>query len=274
MLLYCPQCNTGYAVDPNVIPEKGIKMRCAKCGKIWRCTKDDLKEEPDKEEAIVQESAASTTKDTPDEQINPQSENDSSDSQNTEEKSVTNAEMQDIFARLSTQTQDLFQKEQTRPVHQKLWSSFKHISGVEHPGTLKYYLLGILVLVGLFLISIRYEVVRQFPAAEKFYTALGIESRVIGEGLEFQNVVRNEYEEDYIRKLEIKGYIVNTNKQKVTLPLIHVEVMDKDTNILQAINDKAPIAELEPNEKQMFRIVITQPSSLSKYILLTFKSEK
>ena len=44
MLLYCPKCKTGYAVEPELIPENGKKMRCAKCGEIWFCTRDDLVE--------------------------------------------------------------------------------------------------------------------------------------------------------------------------------------------------------------------------------------
>ena len=42
MLLYCPKCHVGYEIEPNLIPEKGMKMRCAKCGEVWRCTKDEL----------------------------------------------------------------------------------------------------------------------------------------------------------------------------------------------------------------------------------------
>lgn len=87
--------------------------------------------------------------------------------------------------------------------------------GLDHPGTLKYYLLLLLFLAALGLFAARFEIVRAFPQAEAFYAALGIEAKIVGEGLEFQNVVRREYEEDYVRKLEIKGYIANTNPLKL-----------------------------------------------------------
>ncbi len=269
MLLYCPQCNTGYEIEPDLIPEKGIKMRCAKCGKIWRCTREDLQEEQVKTIAEPKE----TQSPQPEEETQKTEDNPTPESESVEQ-TPANTEMQDIFARLSTQTQDLFQQEQARPFHEKLWIKLKHSMGLDRPGTLKYYLLLIVAIIALCLFAVRYEVVRVFPQAEKIYSALGAESRVVGEGLEFQNIIRNEYEEDYVRKLEIKGYIVNTTPQKIEMPLIHVEIMDKDTNLLQAVDDKAPIAELSAGEKQMFRIVVTQPSALAKYVLLTFSAQK
>ncbi len=265
MLLYCPQCNTGYEIEPNLIPEKGKKMRCAKCGKIWRCTREDLQAEQVQPNVEPEETPApQVEEETPKTEDNTPPENESA------EQAPAHTEMQDIFARLSTQTKDLFQQEQNRPAYEKIWVKLKHTMGLDRPGTLKYYLLLLVAIAALVLFAFRYEIVRVLPVAEKVYSAIGVESRVVGEGLEFQNVIRNEYEEDYVRKLEIKGYIVNTNLQKVAMPLIHVEIMDKDTNLLQAIDDEAPIAELDAGEKQMFRIVITQPSALSKYVLLTF----
>ena len=99
---------------------------------------------------------------------------------------------------------------------------------------------------------------------------MGIEAKIVGEGLEFQNVVRREYEEDYVRKLEIKGYIANTNPFEVEMPLIRVEVLDKNTNLLQALNDKTPLTVLEAEGRMAFRIVLNRPSPLAKYVVLTF----
>ena len=263
MILYCPKCHTGYDIQPDLIPEKGIKMRCAKCGEVWRCTKDDLiKNELPSEETPANEDIAETTV----------AEN-SEVEENVEEPSVDTTAMTDIFARLSTQTEELFKQEQTRTPSRRLWSKIKHWLGLDHPGTLKYYLLFLLVAAVLILFALRFEIVRTFPAAEKAYGALGIESRIVGEGLAFQNVLRNEYTEDYVRKMEVKGYIVNTNPYAVDVPLIHVEIMDKDTNLLQSVNDKAPVSSLEPNGRMAFRIVINQPSALAKYILLTFSKQ-
>lgn len=274
MLLYCPQCNTGYEIEPNLIPDNGKKMRCAKCGKIWRCKKEDLQEEipvSQSEEEVKSLTSTQVPEEAKENQLEEVPEADQSEST---QKSAAEVEMEDIFARLSTQTKDLFQQEQNLPLHKKIGTKVKHALGLDKKGILKYYILFLCLVTALGLFAIRYEVVRAFPQAERIYSMLGVESRVIGEGLEFQNIIRNEYEEDYVRKLEIKGYIVNTNQKTIAMPLIHVEIMDKDTNLLQAVDDETPISELGAGEKQMFRIVITQPSALAKYVLLTFSPKK
>ena len=266
MLIYCPKCKTGYDLEPKMIPDGDKKFRCARCGEIWLCRPEDLSEtsapepqqEPDnapKNNITEKDSSADISAQIAEEQIE------------QEEKPT---ELNEIFARLSSQTEELFKQDQARPAPQKALSRLKHILGLDHPGNGKYYFLLLVLISALLLIGFRYEIVRSFPVMEKIFSGIGIESRIIGEGLEFQNIVREEYEEDYVRKLEVKGFIANISNQPIDVPLIHVEVMDKDTNLLQSVNDKAPITTLTPDERMAFRIVINQPSPLAKYVLLTF----
>ena len=108
MLLYCPKCHVGYEIEPNLIPEKGMKMRCAKCGEVWRCTKDELispapqtkpQADAEQENTALPEPAEAETQET---------------EQATETPAPETAAMTDIFARLSTQTEELFKQEQTQ----------------------------------------------------------------------------------------------------------------------------------------------------------------
>ena len=269
MLLYCPKCKTGYAVEPELIPENGKKMRCARCGEIWFCTRDDLVE-PQPEPPVNKAEGTDVPAETEVSAVPAEGSPAEPEDETASEPAPETAVMNDIFARLSTQTQDLFRQEQTRPAASRLFSRLKHMLGLDHPGTLKYYLLLLLFLAALGLFAARFEIVRAFPRAEAFYAALGIDAKIVGEGLEFQNVVRREYEEDYVRKLEIKGYIANTNPFEVEMPLIRVEVLDKNTNLLQALNDKTPLAVLEAEGRMAFRIVLNRPSPLAKYVVLTF----
>ena len=128
----------------------------------------------------------------------------------------------------------------------------------------------IALLYNLSALSFRYELVRKFPKLEAMYSAIGIQSRIIGEGLEFQNVSHREYEEDYVKKMEVKGFIRNSTDKKLPIPEIEVEVLDKDGITLQKVNTKTPIAEIWPKERAAFSFIITQPSPLSKYVYLTF----
>lgn len=271
MLIYCPKCKTGYDLEPKMIPDGGKKFRCARCGEIWLCRSEDMVAETVTQDQPLSGEASAAG-------LDPENEAAAGEPvEQTAEKAVEvsepeekPAELNEIFARLSSQTEELFKQDQARPVPQKALSRLKHILGLDHPGNGKYYLLLLILIVVLLLVGFRYELVRSFPAAEAVFSSIGIESRVVGEGLEFQNIVRNEYEEDYVRKLEVKGFIANISNQSIDVPLIHVEVMDKDTNLLQSVDDKAPIASLAPDERMAFRIVINQPSPLAKYILLTF----
>lgn len=270
MLIYCPKCKTGYDLEPKMIPEEGKKFRCARCGEIWLCRSEDMVAETVPEDQPHPEETGAAAGAPENEAAGEPVEQAAGEAAGVSEPEEKPAELNEIFARLSSQTEELFKQDQARPVPQKALSRLKHILGLDHPGNGKYYLLLLILIIVLLLVGFRYEIVRSFPAAEAVFSSVGIESRIVGEGLEFQNIVRNEYEEDYVRKLEVKGFIANISNQPIDVPLIHVEVMDKDTNLLQSVNDKAPIASLAPDERMAFRIVINQPSPLAKYILLTF----
>lgn len=288
MLVSCPKCKVSYAIEPELISENGKKLRCAKCGEVWLCKPDDLFNQPQEDisnpdsddsavdslsnlqapienaQEAVEEETSETKVDEAEEQM-PEPKVDAE-----EEKS----DMKEIFARLSQQTEDIFAKEQTRPKHKKILVKAKFALGLQHKSR-QLYLIGTLFMLFLLLMFyVRFDLVRYFPATEKLYSTFGIVSRITGEGLEFQNVVRNEYEEDYVRKLEIKGFLANTMSNSLNIPMIHVELMDKDTNIIYSSDETAPLKRLGSGARMAFRIVITKPALNTKYIYLTLVDKK
>lgn len=284
MLVSCPKCKVSYAIEPELIPEDGKKLRCAKCGEVWLCKPEDLFELPPKQEKPsdsdnleedsisdslpvienAQEAVEEVQVDAVEEQM-PEPKVDVA-----EEK----GDMKEIFARLSQQTEKIFATEQSRPKHKKFWVKVKFSLGLQHKSR-QLYLAGILFMLFLLLMFyVRFDLVRYFPAVEKFYSSVGIVSRITGEGLEFQNVVRNEYEEDYVRKLEIKGFLANTMSNSLNIPMIHVELMDKDANIIYVSDETAPLKRLGSGGRMAFRIVITKPALNTKYIYLTLVDQK
>jgi len=108
----------------------------------------------------------------------------------------------------------------------------------------------------------------------KVYASLGIKATIPGYGLEFQNVTRREFEEDYIHKLEIKGFVANTSGHMVDVPAIHIEMLDKDTNVLQSADTHVPVAQLAPDGRISFTAIIVKPSTFTSYVLLTFVEDK
>lgn len=279
MLVSCPKCKVSYTIEPELIPEDGKKLRCAKCGEVWLCKPNDLFDLPPK---LSKPSDSDNMEEDSVSDLHAPIENAQEAVETLEEQmpepkvdvEEENSDMKEIFARLSQQTEEIFAKEQTRPKHKKFWVKVKFALGLQHKSH-QLYLAGTLFMLFLLLMfSVRFDLVRYFPSMEKVYSTMGIVSRITGEGLEFQNVVRNEYEEDYVRKLEIKGFLANTLSNSLNIPLIHVELMDKDTNVVYTSDEAAPLKRLGSGGRMAFRIVITKPALSTKYIYLTLVDTK
>lgn len=269
MRIYCPKCKVGYEVDREMIPEGGKKLRCSYCGFVFTAMPEDLIEVPQfhsaetpeaGENAVTEEAAAA-------EEI-PAAEGENA------ALSEDSEDIKDIFLRLNEQTEDLFKAEQKIPVYKRFWSKVKKRCGLNSQARRSFLwaVLGIIVL--LLFYNYRFEVVRSVPAMNWAYRAAGITAKIPGEGLEFQNIVWNDFEDDYVRTLEVKGFIANRTKQDVLLPVTRIEMLDKDANLLQSIHQKPSIKMLKPGGRVAIGIIVKKPSPLTKYIFLTFVEDK
>lgn len=293
MLVSCPKCKVSYAIEADRIPENGRKLRCAKCGEIWVCYKADLFEAEEEQksplEEKVEETAASENAETQAVETKNPAETDSPvETDGAVEPAETNTDpepaaepevpapddMKEIFARLSQQTENIFAEEKALPIHERFWTRAKFALGLHKTANKVYFAGTFLLLFLLLMFYVRFDVVRLMPCMEKVYSAVGIVSRIPGEGLEFQNVIRNEYEEDYVRKLEIKGFLANTKSQTINVPAIRVELLDKETDMLYEQEQDAPLKRLGAGSRMAFRIVITKPHLMTKYIYLTLVDKK
>ena len=73
--------------------------------------------------------------------------------------------------------------------------------------------------------------------------------------------------------MEIRGYIYNGTEAEKTIPKISISVIDKDGNPIQNQTQQEPKPSIKPRERASFRAIITQPSTLSKYVLVTFEQK-
>ncbi len=322
MQIYCPKCKTGYEIDASVVPEKGRKLRCAVCGKVFKCLPEDLVDgsklrtaeftEEEKarldEQGYLQEeikvsevqeandgsekadtsttqenkidSENTNTSETQEDNNNPEDINnpdkqENEETEETESKSLDDLEnesqdVKDIFQRLSVETAALFKAESEEKPVKKYWFNIKKSMGLQNPRNIKYYLLVMIFMILSVLYHTRYDVVRAVPAMATIYKALGIKAIVIGEGLDFQNVTRRDFEDDFVRKFEIKGFIANKTTKKIEIPLIKAELLDKETRTIQSATAKSTIPVVVPQGKVPFSFIIEKPSPLTKYIYLTF----
>lgn len=313
MQIYCPKCKTGYEVDADVVPENGRKLRCAICQKVFKCMPEDLTDgsklrmaeftEEEKsqlnEDGMLEEKqevetvasveevaeqqegfatevggALAEEEDVSAEVVDAEFVDKSLDELEAEEKGVNEQDVKDIFQRLSAETDALFRAEcEEKPV-KKIISDFKKDLGLRNPRNYKYYYFVVLFFIVLAAYYARFEIVRSIPSLAPIYNALHIKAKVTGEGLEFQNITRREYEEDAISKFEIKGFIANNTAQTMDIPVIYVEFLDKDARPIQSQKVNSVIPIITPNAKIAFNFIVEKPSSLTKYIYLTFADRK
>lgn len=53
MLIKCPKCQTVYTLNDDVVSKDGIKMRCSKCGEVFKAYPEDAFQEPEPKQKDV-----------------------------------------------------------------------------------------------------------------------------------------------------------------------------------------------------------------------------
>lgn len=304
MQIYCPKCKTGYEIDVDVVPENGRKLRCAVCQKVFKCMPGDLgdgsklrmAEFTEEEKSLlndkgmleeIQEVTTDTVESSQEEtqEVTQEVQDEASAEEvgvqlksleelEAEEMGANEQDVKDIFQRLSAETDALFKAGNEEKSAQKILFDFKKNLGLQNPRNYKYYYSVICFFILLTTYYARFEIVRAIPSLEPIYNLLNIKAKVTGEGLEFQNITRREYEEDAVRKFEIKGFIANKTIQTMDIPVIYVEFLDKDAKPIQTQKVNSVIPIITPNAKIAFSFIVDKPSSLTKYIYLTFAERK
>ncbi len=290
MIVNCPNCNASYEVNPDIIPTNGRKLRCSSCREVFWCNPHDIENPTQKLDDVVLNTSKESETDTNENYEEQYSEelhnaevsntlveetdNSSSFVSADNDEFIDNVNMQDIFQRLSLQSEEISLHEQNMNPLQKIINKISVTIGW-HKKTNRITILvvlGLLVILGL--LYFRIEITRKAPFMNVIYSSIGMDAIIPGEGLEFRNVTRREYELDDIPHMEIKGFIDNPTNREIYAELLHVEVLDVDGNIIQQQNDATPVNYFTPKARIPFSIVVVKPSALGKYIVITFaKSE-
>lgn len=277
MRIYCPKCNVGYEIDEALIPEKGKKLRCSYCNTVFTAHREDLINVLASVELSEADESPQTEETQPESQLpNDEAkveqtvEDDAAPSLDAVEPEVPDAEIKDIFQRLSEETENLFKAEQELPAAKRAALKTKQKLGLNKKSNRRLLVLIILCLLGLVFYRYRFGIVRTMPWLNPVFKTIGVQAVIPGEGLEFQNIVWEDFEDDYVRKLEVKGFIANVSSHEIKVPQIHVEMLDQDGGILQAVNQNPSIKSLNPGGRLAISIIIKKPSPLTKYVFLTF----
>lgn len=179
-------------------------------------------------------------------------------------------DIESIYERLSEHTSHLIEREKTLPVYEKIWLKIKEILGFHFKIKWKYIVIAVCVFVSLSLFNNRYEVVRKVPFMNGVYKAFGIKAKIAGEGLEFQNITWDYVIDEGVKKMEVKGFINNVTSETIELPIVHVEILDKDTSLLQSFNRELKDGKISSTGRIPLQVVVENPAPTAKYIYLTF----
>ncbi|MBR1605625.1 MAG: zinc-ribbon domain-containing protein [Alphaproteobacteria bacterium] len=299
MKIYCPKCNTCYSIDETLIPTEGKKVRCQRCGEIWvykpqtdssmplnaedNATKEKISFPEDNIHEDVDDSTIAEAEIVPDEisetlpEEAPQTIAATEDGEatttpaTTEEKPVSDEEINKIFSRLKDETDKLSEEKSNLSKPKKIFQTIKKLLGWNNRLIISLEILTILLIIGLGAFAQRFEIVRKFPQMEAFFGQLGLQTKVIGEGLDFQNVTRNYIVENDEERLNIKGFIVNTKNSELELPVVVVNFLNNDAELLSQTEQKLETATIKAGEKVPFNLYTTKPTDDAKFVVLTFK---
>lgn len=271
MRIYCPKCRMGYEVEASLIPEEGRRLRCGNCGEIFRFDRSGMSESvPPAAEPQHEEQSEQPEKSAHDEESIIAEETDAPEDEHPKAAEPAEINMKDVFARLSEQSEKLFEAEQKLSAKDRALLRIKTMLGLYRKFNFKMIGAVAAVLVLTLLYNYRYEIVRTVPFANGVYRAFGIRAKIPGEGLEFQNINWNYLESNGGKVLEVKGFINNPTSRNVDVPMVHVELLDKDTVLLQSINQKPSLPALKPDSRIAIGVIIKAPSPTAKYVFLTF----
>lgn len=250
MQIFCPECDAGYEIDEELLEDKTRRLKCSNCGKIFNV-----------DEAVYH---------TVDKQDEPIGHIEQPVSEDEPVEAEDNADLEKIFERLSDHTKLLIKQENSLPFYEKTWLQIKNVLGFHFKIKWLYIFLAVVVFSSLSLYNNRYQVVREFPFFNSVYKFFGIKAKIPGEGLEFQNISWEFLKEEDGNRLEIKGFIFNQTARKIDIPVVHIEILDKEMALLQSQNREIGEDIIESDARIPLNLLIENPAPTAKYVYLTF----
>ena len=179
-------------------------------------------------------------------------------------------DLEKIFERLSEHTEHLMESEKKLPFYEKIWLQIKNILGFHFRIRWGYIFSFCALFVFMTLYNNRYDVVRKVPFMNVVFKSLGIKAKIPGEGLEFQNIGWDFMTDEEGARLEIKGFIDNPTNKSVDLPTVHIEILDKETALLQSQNKEMSENKVEASSRIPLGFTIRNPAPTAKYVYMTF----
>ncbi len=268
MRVFCPKCGTGYEINDELIKVRARRLKCGSCGEIF--TVDKTENSADEGESAL-DSLKKAMADG--ENIDDSSEATSQNGENTEGDADENEaaiDIEDIFERLSERTENLINEEKKLPFYKKIWLWIHNILGLQFRINWKYATIALLIAGSVWTYNNRYDIVRKVPQMNVVFKTLGIKAKIVGEGLEFQNISWDLQKENDKTRLDIRGFVFNKTEKDIVIPVVHIEILDKETAMLQSQNNPLRDKIVRAGEKVPLTLSVSNPAPTMKYVYMTF----
>ena len=131
---------------------------------------------------------------------------------------------------------------------------------------LLFFVAGV-VAIGLFA---RPQAIAVWPPIERLYMLVGLESEVVGKGLEIRNITSEHLLEEGIKLLIIKGEVINTSKEVQEMPRLSGRLQDSRGETINEWNFMVTEARLLPGEIVTFETRIENPSFQVEALAISF----
>ncbi len=287
MHIICPECHTEYSLNDAFSNNPSAKVRCVKCRHVWQ---PRFVEEPETTTsaddnkwlmAEAVDSVKNTSEIIPEGQPVSGTPFDAEPHNTIEAFSFDSAyetedasENQDIEPDINIESEDMPIPESVMNFNLDTNDSLaeKKIFSLKMSAK-KIVILAFILTVGTGLWFGRFSLTETFPALGSVYGLFGIDAKIPGLGLEFQNVSQKMIIEDDVNMLEISGNVFNPTEKSKPLPPIKVGLLDASGHEIQEQAETLPVTEIAPKASVPFIVKISSPSAVASNIEITFVKE-
>ncbi len=116
----------------------------------------------------------------------------------------------------------------------------------------------------------RSVIVELVPQTQVVYDMIGLDTGVLGDGLEIQDVKSSRATEAGVDILVVSGTIANIEEESHDVPLVQAVLLDGEGVEMQVVVQEPPADNLPAGAAMEFQIRIEEPSPLSRRLEVTF----
>jgi predicted Zn finger-like uncharacterized protein len=232
MILTCPQCATRYQTDAALFGAEGRKVRCAKCGTVWRQEPPSPPIESDLEPAPFEEVVESVH----------------------EPAAPPPQRVAYTPPAYSPAAEDLPSVKTPSPQLPPARIDWAGRIGVAAGWA---GLAALILIIGWSAMRFRQQIATLWPQSASFYAALG--EPVNTTGLRIDDQQSHNETQDGQPVLAITGRLTNITTHEILVPQLHVTLTDDDRRVLYNWSFSANVASLKPGQTVSFLTRLQSP---------------